>query len=417
MHVALLRPAWLLPLMVVAGILCSRPTFVGERYPWLGPTILMGSAAVALVVRGKSERRIAFWPVVLVLLAGAWSIVHEMLVPESEPNLWTTFLTFSLPLLSFHFIARDLALLSQVSRALVAVVSSAAVLTAVSVLAGLLIGWGRLHIGSLPLGYERINSGLLLPGSLIYGSDLGNGIPRFLGLGREPGMGAIFIGWAYFAMPKNWRWRKLLQAALLVALAATQSTTGIGLFGVALAMYWVWGQKRFNPFVALVGLGIGCYVAWIAITNPDFGFLAKFHSSGTSFIDRNKATQAGLDAFVGQPFTATTDAPLSSINLIATAAVTGAPWVVLIFLLMFAPVWRGMRLGRMNPALYSSALILVTMVSSQPVAGSTAILVLVLMNYYSIEKREKAPQSATELPGKPSRRHGMTTQSKLLVRR
>src|SRR6478735_1379555 len=106
-HIWFMKPDLLVPLAIAAGILCSRPTFVGERYPWLGPTILMGSAAVALVVRGKSERRIAFWPVVLVLLAGAWSIVHEMLVPESEPNLWTTFLTFSLPLLSFHFIARD----------------------------------------------------------------------------------------------------------------------------------------------------------------------------------------------------------------------------------------------------------------------------------------------------------------------
>lgn len=377
----------------------------------------MGSAVGALLLRGRHVRRVAFWPVALVLLAGVWSIAHEMIVPQSEPNLWTTYLTFSLPLLAFHFIARDLALLSRVSRAMVAVVSGSALLTSVSFLAGLVIGWGHLHVGSLPLGYERINSGFLLPGSLIYGSDVGAGMPRFLGLGREPGMGAIFIGWAFFAMPQDWKRRRLLQGALWLALAATQSTTGIGLFGVAVAMYLVWGQKRFNPFVALVGLGVGCYVAWVAVVNPDFGFLSKFQSTGTSFLDRNRATQAGLEAFIDQPFTATTDAPMSSINLIASAAVVGAPWVVCMFLLILAPVWRGMRLNRMSPALYSSALILVTMVSSQPVAGSTAILVLVLMNYYSIENRERAPQPSLELSGKLSRRHGTTAESKLLVQR
>lgn len=380
---AFAAPQQFLPVVVAVGVLTSRPTAIGERYPLLGAAILTAAGIGCLILQVRTKQKTPIAPMVIFALAWFWLMWHEFLVPGSEPNLGTSWLTFLAPVLGFGFIGRDKTLLERTRRMLVGIIAGTAILTSVAIIVGALIGYTTLHLGSVGVGYERISSGLLFPGALTYGPDVGSGIPRFLGLGREPGMGAVFLGWAFFAMPRHWAHRSALRVALLIALAGTQSTAGIGVFAVCATLYFVFGRKTFSPAVAIAALIAGAITVWVAVFNPSFGFLAK--GGAPSFVERNSTALAGVRAFIEQPFTATSDAPLSSVNLIASAAVNGAPWVVLMVIFFALPI---VRAGRKNVGAYSSLFILVIMLTSQPTAGATAILVLSLIDYYSSRPSE-----------------------------
>ncbi|GAA3399429.1 hypothetical protein GCM10011577_01140 [Pseudarthrobacter polychromogenes] len=244
---------------------------------------------------------------------------------------------------------------------------------------GLIVGYGALRLGALPIGYERLGSGLMFPFSLTYGNS-SDGVTRFLGLGREPGMGAIFIGYAFFAMPAVKR-AILYRGVLLVALMGTLSTAGIGLFAVALGLYFVFGSKKRNLIVRAAAIGASVWAINVALYDTRFGFLSKIET--VSNLDRTRATTAGIEAFFNNPFLATTNMPLSSINMVAGIALTGAPWFLLMLAYMASPVLHG---GMRRWQTYAGGFILVTMLTSQPLYGSTSVMILVIMLLSSIRR-------------------------------
>jgi len=399
------RPDWLLPGAAALGVILCRPSAIGERVPVLGPALLALVGVVALVGALRHRTRdvgVFPWPFLLFGTAWVWLGVHRLLNPLAEPNLATSTLTVFLPVVVLYLVVRDRDLLARTRTALVALVVVSATLTVVALALVLVLGPGTTLLGSVPLGYAGAGAtdagaGLYLPGALAYGVDPGALFPRMLGLGREPGMGALVLGWAFFAMPESFPRAVLCKAVLLLALLGTQSTAGIGIAGVCLVLQAVLGRRTFSPLAAGAATVAGVATVYLAVYDPTFGLLSK-SQSGMSFSTRNQATLDGLTALTTHPFTATSTAPLSSVNLVAAIAVNGAPWFVLGTLLLLAPV---LRAGRRDPLRYGSLLVLMVMLTAQPLAGNAGVLLLAIIAYYAADRptvRDPSPAALSSLP-------------------
>jgi hypothetical protein len=378
------RPKSLLPVLVLVGVLTSRPTAIGQRYPALGGAILIlcGLAAALRALRLGIRVHVRVSPYVVLLLMWCWLSIHQRLVPGSEPSLLRTWITFFGPLIAFFAIALDPVLLARVRRLLVGTITAVAALTCCAVLLGVWFGFARISVATLPLSYQGSNTRLLLPGALTYGTQLGSGIPRFLGIGREPGMGAIFIGWAFFALPSGWKRSGWLRAVLLAALLATQSTTGIGIFGACWVLQQTFGLRRFSPLRTLAFGAVGAALSYVAIYNPSFGLLAKINVNGlNSYSSRQQAASLGWEAIRHNPFRTSNPNPLASVNLIAGAAAHGLPWLVLAALFLFMAVFRRGCRASWQP--YAGLFMLIVFLTSQPFPGTTAVLVLALVGIHS----------------------------------
>lgn len=375
------RPTFLIPAGVVVGILTCRPTSFGEAYPAVGPLILMGMSAIwAITAVGKRRPGSrSIWPMVWITMGWIWLFIHPMFAPGSESTLKTSTLTVFAPVVLFWVFGSDAQVIDRIRRLAVGVTVGAAALTTAAVLGGLAIGFSALRLGVVPVSYEELGSTLLAPGALLYGNAIPADFPRFLGLGREPGMGAIFIGWAFLAMPADWSRQYLWKGFLIVALVATQSTAGLGIFGAVWALRAV--LMRSMPLLVR-GLVVAAAFTglYVAIYNPTFGLLAKMSAGGgVSYIDRNVATTAGWRALTENPFGTYSDLPLSSVNMIAGIAVNGAPWFVAMAIFLVLPIVRhGPRAWQAHSAL----LVFASLLFSQPLAGSTALIILSMISYY-----------------------------------
>ncbi|GAA3203671.1 hypothetical protein GCM10017690_08430 [Microbacterium terregens] len=302
-------------------------------------------------------------------------LVHEAIVPNSEASLTSILLTTALPIILFWFIARDRGYLEQSIIGLTTVVVVVAALSLVSFAVGAIIGFGATHVANVPLGYSDRGVGLLLPGGFTYGGTLSEGFPRMLGLGREPGMGAIYYAWAFFAIPATWRHRSVLRwVVLLGALLTTQSTAGVALFTISLALWVVFGRDRIRPLVALLALGASAAIAYLAIFDTSFGVLSKLET--TSYDERNAATLRGLEALQLNFWDSATTLPLSNVNLIAGVDAHGGPWLVILGVLLITALIRS---GRQNPMTYAALFIALTVLASQPIIDTPAILIMLFI--------------------------------------
>lgn len=401
------RPQLVLPGTIALGVVLTRPSTVGERIPVLGPALIVAGAGLCLLqaLRERSVDRGPFpWPFLLLALAWVWLGLHALLAPGSEPSLGTSTLTVFVPVMAAYLVVRDPDLLARVRTALVGLVVVTGALVVIALAAIVVVGSTATLVGTAPLGYAE-GVGVYLPGALSYGLDPSALLPRMVGLGREPGVGALFLGWAFFAMPTAFPYPRTSQAVLVLALLGTQSTAGIGLFGACVVLRAVLGRTRFSPWAATAAVLGGAAVVWLAVFSTGFGLLAKIDSPGDSFGSRNQATLNGLHELVSHPFTATTTADLSSINLIAAIAVNGAPWAFLMAAFLLAPV---LRAGRRDPLRYGSLFVLLVMLTAQPLAGNAAVLLLALIAFYAADRPERhVPQplvSVDHAHGAPRRR-------------
>lgn len=371
--VVTLRNDLFIPILAVAGILCSRATFIGERYLYIGPALLALAGVAAALTSKRTNRSPIVAFIVVFAAAYFWLGLHESIVPGSEPNLVAILATTLVPVISFVGIARNTKLLAAVTKGLSVTIAVVAVLSVIAFGVGLVVGFGSTFIAQIPLGYSTKNVGLLLPGGFTYGSTLDGGLPRMLGIGREPGLGAVFYVWAFFAMPPVKR-RGLLRVFLVLGLLATQSTAGVGLFAAALVAWAVVGRERFRFWPAAAAAVIGGALLWVALYDTTFGFLAK--SETLSFNERNAATARGWEALQSNFWDASTTLPLSNVTLIASAAAHGGTWVLIVFALL---VFAVLAPGRRNPLAYAAIFIMGTFLTSQPFVDSAAVIVLLMI--------------------------------------
>jgi hypothetical protein len=396
------RPALLLPGAIALGVLLTRPSAIGERIPVLGPVVLVAAAGACLLraLRERSVDRGPFpWPFLLMALAWVWLGLHALFAPGSEPNLGTSTITVFLPVMALYLVVRDPELLARVRTVLVGLVVGISALVVVALVVIAIVGPTATLVGTVPLGYLGSDAGVYLPGALSYGLDPAAAFPRMLTVGREPGMGALVLGWAFFAMPATFPRPRISQAVLVIAILGTQSTAGVGILGVCIVLRAVLGRARFSPWAATVAIVGGAATVWLAAFSTQFGLITKIDAPGGSFAARNQVTLDGLRALVSHPFTTQTTAPVSSTNLVAAIAVDGAPWALLMVAFLAAPM---LRARRRDPLRYGSLFVLLTMLTSQPLAGNAGILLLAVIAFYAADRAPAtAPSPAPPPPSPP----------------
>lgn len=375
--------------VLLLGVVLSRPTVLGLEFAKFGSSLVLIAAIGSglHVLWQRQERAISVTPFVILALVWCWLFVRASVFHLSDVGVgWSDYpalgssAAFFAPLMACIAVAWNQQVLDCVRRLFVGLCVVVSGLMGASVVLGLLVGFSTIKLGTIPISYEwSSGNDLLFPGSLVYGQSSGAGIPRLIGFGSEPGVGALFIGWSYFALPSDWRFRLWWQSVLVVGLLATQSTAGIGAFAVCLMMreLSVGRDRHIGLRVAmLVTASMG---AWLAIANPDFGLIQKA-AEGSSFSDRAAATGAGFAAAVNDPLQASTTAPNAGINLIAGTAVFGLPWTALMLAFVLSPF---IHARRNDWQFYATALIALTLLSAQPFQDSTVFAFLVLITFYT----------------------------------
>lgn len=393
-----LRPVATLATVTAIGLLLLRPTAFGEQTAVYGSVLVVLGSGLYLLLNVGEWRYDAATSAMLgiVLLGWFWLAVHDGTVRGSSVNLAGTSLTFILPIIALLLVGPGRKFYEDLRRIIVGAVAVSAALMVLAAGIGLVLGFSRISAGATHFGYETVSgNGVLFPGAMVYGSGGTGEIPRLLGLGREPGMGALFIGWSYFAIPADWRLRMPIRAVLLVALLLTQSTAGVALFAAAWGLQVLRGGKvralatRFA--ISLMVLG-GLLLAALA---PEFGLLEKV-DSGSSFSDRWAATANGIHALFSTPFDAATEVPMASINLIAGIAATGLPWFVLMCTFFVLPVVRS-RITDWQQ--YAALLVFGTVLLAQPALDSTGILALTLVSCFTIPESRWSRVNTPEVVG------------------
>lgn len=385
------HPRWLIPSIAVLGIILLPPTLFGERYATVGSILVTVAGILSALTESRTNRRAIGWFVLLVILGYTWLAIHNATVPGSEPTLLAGLVTTVLPVIAFYFIASNRHLLRQVTGGLVAMITLFALGAAVSFGLGALVGFDAIMIENVPLGYSARGIGLLLPGGFTYGPTADANLPRMLGLGREPGMGAIFFVWAFFAVPSEWKRRYLIRIVIVLALLTTRSTAGIGLFAAAVIAWVLFGRERIRILPSIAGCVVGAALLYITIFDQSFGIVAK--SETVSFYDRSEATARGWEALRHNFWSATTDLPLSNVTLIASVSAHGGPWLIIMVTLLLLCV---VRLGRTNPYTYSTVFIFATLMTSQPLLHSAGVFIL-LMASVSVESPDLLRQSQSSI--------------------
>jgi hypothetical protein len=273
-------------------------------------------------------------------------------------------------------------------RRIVAKLFAAAVLAAclscvVTLALWLVQGVGSGVVGQTPVGADQLQQPVYFPFTVCFGQLTTGGltIPRLTGIAREPGWMAMYAAFTFFLLPRiGWgRWR----IVALFGLLATGSTAGFGVFAIVLA-FEVFLRRReslapFTDYVRrLVGLAVMAGSVWVALYAPVFGLEAKGARDQYSVDARQAATSAGWEALKSSPLGGNSTQVVGGVNLIAAIAAAGLPFVLCVLAALLLP-----RVSHRARHLTSApiAILVLTLLTSQPPQDSTWVFVCALMVY------------------------------------
>ncbi|MDL5158978.1 O-antigen ligase family protein [Actinomycetospora termitidis] len=193
---------------------------------------------------------------------------------------------------------------------------------------------------------------------------------------------AMYAGFSYFmAVRIGWTsfWLRLV---LVVGLLGTLSTGGFAVFVVVVVVQYVVSKRHQNAATLYIGIFSGSVAiglaVWVAVSAPGLGLDAKQDVNASSLSERNDATSAGLNAIVEHPFGGGSAQNVGGVNLVASVAVYGIPFVVLIclaFAWSLIVVKRGSSSGDVGAIL----VLFLTLATSQPPAGATWVFVSLMV--------------------------------------
>lgn len=389
------RPAQLIPwwasvALVLAAVPFVRPNILGEL--GLSPVgfAMLVTAGIAAVVRRTADpscrpRGGGGFPypaatlIVCVGLGLLWPLLRDVAFQPSavSQQIQGVLVTVGSMLAIFVVCAEPRARVA-VARGfviLVAVFSASYVVTALIWTLG---GVGSGQIGTFPVGDYGAQP-LYFPFTPTVSEQVvfGTVLPRFTGLGREPGWMSMYCAVAFFLTDARGVGGRKLKPFLLAGLVGCLSTAGFGVFVVA------WAYQRFlrdrgeismaNYLRQLLGLGAIALAVWLAISAPVLGLSDK---NDTSFNAREAATDAGVRALYDNPWGGDYDIPDGGINLISDIAVAGLPYVLLVCVGLLQAVIRS---GPRHPGNVIILVILVTLIASQPSRDSAWAFGLVVL--------------------------------------
>ena len=374
------------PVLLVVALPFVRPGLLSNYSNAVGLGIALLAALIAVARRGRVS-----WPrpfsVVLgaLVLAYLWLLVRTGLLDHASPNLVAQgAITTIGAVLAYGIVLADRTALRRFGRGFVGLVIAVCGSYAVSAVIWIAAGSGVTALLSFPISNDGWTATLHVPFTITTGvQSLGFlSLPRLTGIGREPGWFAMMVAIAWFLWPTVGRPRLIGHVLLLIGLVGTVSTAGFGVF-VLLLSYDLFVRPRtvrvgprtiLRVTVGLVGMAAA---AWVAFYAPVLGFAEKSQYNEVSFDDRALQTNAGTQALFQSPLGGVHIGGNEGINLIASIAPFGLPYVLLILVAVIAPLLASGNLPNRSRALTVMGAVALTLFTSQPPGDSALAYVLV----------------------------------------
>ncbi|MEC5151150.1 hypothetical protein [Cryobacterium sp. GrIS_2_6] len=377
------------PLLIVCALPLMRPSILGESTSLLA-AVLVGAAALITVVEDHGRvklfgrdsaplRRVSLWAG----LAYLWLLVRAALfdpqsavvtIAQGGALLVGTVLFASIVLAD----PRRARTAGRLFVSLIAALSLSYVVTfAVWSVGGMGSGQvAQITVGSWP-GLQPV----YFPFTPTLSQSNINGIviPRFVGIGREPGWMALYSAVAFFLAPAVGCKSKWLRLVILVSIIAPLSTAGFGSFAVAAVVAWIVSRRAKTALGGYIRLAFSAallgFSLWLAIVAPVLGLSAKASLNIVSLDERTAATLDGLHALLTSPFSGGIQSSnIGAVNLIAAIASFGVPFSFAIALAILSPL-----IGRWQLLAPIATVIFITLIASQPALDSTAVFMLVAL--------------------------------------
>jgi hypothetical protein len=349
------RAHFVSPLLLLAAVPFMRPFVFGERLSAVGIVLASAAAAIAIIDDrgtqakiGRSTRSLLLWASLL----WVWSLLQLSWLPGSLESALRGLADGPAVLLAAVVVLREDRRRLIALRGLIGVLLASCISFVITYLLWRVNGYGTSLIARLPSTYKSVvgTTSVFFPftatsSSYTFGSTV---IPRFLGIGREPGVGAAILGWAFFMVPRI-GWRRRWQLLIVAGLLGTQSTAGFGVFLI------IWVIDRFivprrmpwtlgSAVKQWIGIALLFAATWLAVYAPfGYGLQAKQDLNAVSYDTRLGAMERGLHAISRYPFgqaLRSDQLANAGINLIAAITLIGIPGLVLAILLFYLPFAR-----------------------------------------------------------------------------
>lgn len=393
--------------LLVVSLPFLQPGILAVSYGTFG-LLLVFLAAYIAVLRDLPSVQLARGSVMLwvfMAMSSAWVLARAQVVRTNTHDILLGSVQLLLILFAFAVVLSKRERAVQFVRGFVYLV--------VALCVSYVVSFGLWQVGGSSAGkYASLNVGpiagqLFFPFTPTVGHQgvFGLSFFRFSGLGREPGWMGMFIAVAWFLWPLVGRPRWWGRLCLFLGLLGTFSTASFGIFVVVLA-YDLFLRKRPNTSLEVTalrrvfGLGVMAFAVWVAYSAPVFGLSVKGEQNGDSLSQRADVTQRGIDALMNASLGEIVGYANANLNLLASVATNGWPYLVLIILALLMP-----RVG--NPgAMFSSApiaVMLLTLLMAQPPAGSFLVYALAIA-IYSLAYFKATPELDTSAPESLPRR-------------
>lgn len=404
-------PVWLPVALVLLAIPLMRPSVLGEQGRSIVSFGLFAAAAfVALLRRRGGEafltsgsRSPAGRGSVLILflfLGYLYILFREAATVGGDPATATfqgIFLTIG-SLVALEIVCKDPQTARAVGRGVVIMTAGFCASYAITILVWAATGVGSGQVLTMPIGTWGPQP-VYFPftPTVAFQPVFGLVVPRFTGLGREPGWMAMFCAAAFFLadmLKMRSRWIKPL---LLLGLLGCVSTAGFGVFVVT------WAYHRFlrdrggismtNYLRQVGGIAMMGVAAWVAVAAPVFGLAAKSTQNAASLDERSAATDAGVELLFSDPWGGHYEIVQGGINLVSDVAVSGLPFVILVILGLLLTVTSSGKTQNSNAV---ALVVLLTLLSSQPPKDSTWAYGLVVLAC-ALRRPDGGPPSPIEV--------------------
>lgn len=385
---------WVPVALVLVAIPLMRPNILGEQ----GRSIVSFGmfAAAALVALLQRRGRESFLPTAQRSLAGRGSVLifclflgylyillREAATVGGDPATATfqsVFLTVG-SLLALEIVCKDPRTARAVGRGVVVLTAAFCASYGITILFWIVAGVGSGQILTMPIGSWGLQP-VYFPftPTVSFQPFFGIVVPRFTGLGREPGWMAMYCAAAFFMADMLKMRSKWIKPLLLLGLLGCVSTAGFGVFVVT------WAYHRFlrdrggismkNYLRQVGGVAMMGVAVWVAVAAPVFGLAAKSTQNAASLDERSAATMAGVTYLFSDPWGGHYNIVQGGINLVSDVAVSGLPFVVLVIVGLLLTITSS---GNKQFSNAVGIVVLLTLLSSQPPKDSTWAYGLVVL--------------------------------------
>lgn len=384
------KPKSLSPVIVLVGMLFSRPNIWGEQYSNIG-LVLFSLAAIIAVVQDQGKFKFADRefrplqsPLLWVVAAYLWLILRANYKGLETLSQFTGGLLVTAGcVLAVLMVAADRARRLLLAKGFVAIVALCCLSYVVTAVLWAATGVGSGVLASIQIGAWPQPQPVYFPFTTTVSTQsvLGYQLPRFVGIGREPGWMALYGAVAMLLLPLLGWHQRVLKLLLVVGVCGTLSTAGFGILFVCLAFDYMLNGRSRTRFEGVIrfsfGLLLVAFAGWVAFYAPVLGIGAKGEQNGISLSERTIATDLGIWALNNDPFSGGLGADkVGAVNLIAAIAAYGVPFSLAVGLGTISPLRFHPNRRLLAPLLVA---LFLTLLTSQPALDSAWIFALVVL--------------------------------------